>query len=116
MSIQAAPELGAEPLRCGECDELVGARVRHAFGQEVYLAVDTHPYRADLVITKARGEWLVRDLVPNESVAKDKLRSRHVCVPHPYGCGAAKSPSDSRSCNSPARLFPIGTRCERHRP
>jgi hypothetical protein len=114
--MSTAPLAAAEPTRCDECDELVGARVSRAFGSPVYLAVETHPYRADLVVTKAHGEWLVRDRVPGETVADSDLRSRHVCMPHPYACEAAAGPADPSSCGRPARLFPIGTRCERHRP
>jgi hypothetical protein len=97
-------------------DEEVSAKARHAFGAEVCLAAGVHPYRSDLVVTKANGKCLVRDLVRGEDVPAEKLRRRHVCMPHPFKCQAARSRTDGSACGGPARLFPGGKFCERHRP
>jgi hypothetical protein len=118
MTAEALPATRGDPgeLRCHDCDEVVAARVRHTFGPEVYLAAGVHPYRSDLVVTKARNQWLVRDLVPGEVVPKENLRRRHECMPHPFKCQAARSQHDGTACGGPARLFAGGKFCERHRP
>lgn len=118
MTAESLPETRGDPeaLRCHQCDEVVAAKVRHVFGPEVYLAAGVHPHRSDLVITKAKDQWMVRDLVPGESVPAEKKRRRHVCMPHPFKCQAAKSQHDGAACGKPARLFAGGKFCERCRP
>jgi hypothetical protein len=113
MSAEPVAAAGPEEIRCHECDELVVGRVRSAFGPELYLAPVTNPRHCDLVVTKGGNAWMVRDRVPGEKVADDKLRQRHVCRPHPFECNV---PVGGGPCGRPARLFAGGTWCERHRP
>lgn len=112
MSAQLVTEL--EPARCPNCDERIWGVARHEVGPVVHLAPITNPRHADLVVTRRAGtQLLVRDRDLSENVADDELALRHRCMPHPFSCN---TPVEDGPCGGPARLFPGGAWCERHRP
>lgn len=116
MSAQPAAEL--EAMRCPDCDEVVIGQARYEAGPIVYLAPITNPDHARLVVSRVfRGVMLVRDRLPREQVQCEALARAHECRPHPFECNTPVGRGqDRRPCGRPARLFPGGTWCERHRP